>query len=109
MKKIMLIIVLLGLAPLALALDDTVKGEYIIIIRNKTNIDGVKKYLSAYGVSELKRIGENIYLIKSGQSYKNIKNYALKYKGIKGIEPNRTVRLIEPVKNNRLSLPAKVR
>ncbi|MEI6092170.1 MAG: hypothetical protein WCQ47_00625 [bacterium] len=78
--------------------DDTViKGQYIALIRNKTNINKIKKEFKPYGIVEFSFVTKNMLKIslENDPGLEEVKKIKEKFKQIEVIESDRIVRIQE--------------
>ena len=78
---------------------NVVYGEYLAVIKVKTEMKGIRKKFDVYGIKEFKFVTSDILKIslKNDPGIEKVKKIASSFKQIKSIEPNRIIRLDDPV------------
>ena len=83
-----------------------VPGEYLAVIKVKTDIEDIRKKFDVYGIKEFKFVTSNILKIslKTDPGLEKVKKLASSLKQIKSIEPNRIIRLDDPVRAKQIQI-----
>ena len=78
---------------------NVVPGEYLAVIKGKMDIKVIRNKFDVYGIKEFKFVTSDILKIslKKDPGIEKVKKIASSFKQIKSIEPNRIIRLDDPV------------
>lgn len=75
--------------------NSVIQGEYVALIKNKSNIDEIKKEFKPYGIVEFKFVTKDIVKIslEKDPGLETVKKIKLKFKQIEILEPNRILKV----------------
>lgn len=72
-----------------------IQGEYVALIKNKKNIDEIKKEFKPYGIVEFRFVTKDVLKIslEKDPGLEEIKKIKVKFKQIEILEPNRILKV----------------
>ena len=85
---------------------NVVPGEYLAVTNTKTGAEDIRKRFDVYGIKEFKFVTKDILKIslKKDPGIEKVKKLASSFKQIKSIEPNRIIRLDDPVMGKQVKI-----